>query len=195
MNVKGQMQGQIDSPLTNKGIEQAEETRKTFAGINFDVVFSSDLLRAQRTAELVVLEKKLVVNTSKLIRERAYGRYEGKIFKEYEQENRNILDELRKVSNVEYMNYKISPDVESGEEMVARTITFLREVAVTYTGKTVLVVSHGGLIRNLLIHLGWANRHELSAGAMKNCGYVKLRSDGVDFWVDSVYKVEKGVRV
>ena len=48
-NVKQLMQGHKDSPLTEKGIEQAEEIKKELKNIHFYRIFSSDLLRAKRT--------------------------------------------------------------------------------------------------------------------------------------------------
>src|SRR5579872_7049036 len=81
-NVERRVQGQIDTPLTEHGKEQAKALGNLFKTIHFDAVFSSDLLRAQRTAELITLEKKLAVVTSELLRERSFGSFEGKYLEE-----------------------------------------------------------------------------------------------------------------
>lgn len=57
--------------------------------------------------------------------------------------------------------------------------TYLREVAVAYQGKDILVVSHGGVMRILLDHLG----KRVARGATANTAYIKLESDGVEFFV------------
>ncbi len=43
-NVKGIIQGQSDSPLTRKGIDETKKLAKNLKGIKFDYIFSSDLL-------------------------------------------------------------------------------------------------------------------------------------------------------
>lgn len=76
-NAQGLMQGHLDSPLTSTGEEQARELAQTLLAIHFDHVFSSDLLRARRTAELLVIDRKFALNTTQLLRERTFGKYEG----------------------------------------------------------------------------------------------------------------------
>src|SRR5689334_14138742 len=71
------LQGQIDIPLNAKGEEQAQELAQVLKDINFDLAFSSDLIRAKRTTEIVALEKQLMIETTKTLRERAFGEFEG----------------------------------------------------------------------------------------------------------------------
>lgn len=71
-NVKGLLQGIKDSALTPTGEKQARELAAELESVNFDVIFSSDLLRARRTAEIIALERKLAVKTSQLLRERQF---------------------------------------------------------------------------------------------------------------------------
>jgi len=56
LNSKGVMQGQIDEPLNNVGLELAEITGKTMKGIQFDYCISSPLSRAKETAEIILRE-------------------------------------------------------------------------------------------------------------------------------------------
>ena len=77
-NVKKIMQGQKNSLLTTKGIQQAKQAAKQLKQIKFAAIFSSDLLRAKRTAQIIALEHKLIVKTRKILRERYYGKFEGK---------------------------------------------------------------------------------------------------------------------
>lgn len=180
-NVKGLIQGHSDSNLTKNGIKQAKNLGRELKSINFEAVYSSDLLRARRTAEIVTLERKLAVVTQKALRERNFGELEGKT-----RENLKILSELKR-KNVPYE----SIGIEADEKIVARAITLLREIAVAYTGKNVLVVSHGGLLRALLIHLGFATDDQLPPGSVSNTAYIKLKSDGIDFFIEETKGVEK----
>lgn len=178
-NAKKLVQGQTDVPLNKAGEKQAKELGEKLKGITFDSVYSSDLLRAKKTAELISLEKKLVVGTSKLLRERRYGQLEGK--------PRTELDKIhkiwRKLDKIQRAKYKPFKQYETDEDSVSRLITFLREIAVSYLNKTVLVVSHGGVMRALLNHL---SGETYLGGAVSNSGYIKLKSDGVDFFIEEL---------
>ena len=184
-NVKKIIQGQSDSPLTKKGIEEVKNVAKKLKGIKFDYVFSSDLLRAKRTAEIIALEHKLEIQTNKLLRERRFGNLEGKSNSELKWEKR--FDNL---TNEQKYTYKHSPDIESDEEIVTRFLTFIREVAIGYPRKTILVVTHGGIIRTSLVKFGFGNYENLRPGAVKNGAFVKLKTDGTDFFVKEVSGVQ-----
>ena len=53
-NVEGMIIGQDDSPLTTNGIRQTKQISRKLRHINFAAVFSSDLIRAKRTAEFII---------------------------------------------------------------------------------------------------------------------------------------------
>lgn len=69
------LQGRSDSPLNDEGIRQAEHAAERFRGIAFSYVFSSPLIRAVRTAEIVAPGKEITID-HRLI-EMDYGPYEG----------------------------------------------------------------------------------------------------------------------
>lgn len=184
-NSKKLIQGQSDSPLTKTGVQQAKELSKKLSKTKFDLVFSSDLLRAKRTAEIIVTEQKLEVATSKLLRERRLGKLEGKPV-----QTLRTFDELfAKLKHEEIYSYKSSPDVESDEEIVTRLIAFLREAVIVNAGKKILVVTHGGVMRAFLIKLGISDYKD--PVWIDNAGYIKLETDGVDFYVKAVEGIEK----
>ena len=183
--------GQKDSPLTQDGIKQAEETAKELQNVNFDKIFSSDSLRTRRTAEIIKLERQLVIETSKLLRERSYGHFEGKPGIQYKEVIKDLLEQVQQLPEEERWKFKFGDDVESDYELVSRFITQLREIAVAYPSKTVLVATHGGCIRMFLMRVGYFKYGELPGGSFKNAGYVKLLSDGVDFFIKEVKGIKK----
>ncbi|SRR5260221_344764 len=184
-NEKGLVQGQTESPLTTLGEEQAKQLGKELRHIHFDKVFASDLTRARQTAELISLERQLEIETTKLLRERQFGHYEGKPW-----EALRLLDEMQlTVEEDKRFSFKPHPDIESDEELVSRFITFLREVSVSYPGKTLLVVTHGGIIRALLLHLGLFTYKDTPRSAVSNTAYIQLESDGVDFFVKQTHGI------
>lgn len=180
-NIEGRMQGHRDSPLTEEGISQAKKLGQELANIHFDHVLSSDLLRAKRTAELITLEKKLAVNTTHLLRERTFGAYEGARREEFQKSNESLIAQYEKLSRDKKWKFKYADDIESNEELIGRLIPLLRETAVTYPGKTILIVTHGGVLRVLLRHLGKGAAER--PGTIKNTAHVKLLGDGVEFEV------------
>lgn len=190
-NVKGITQGQTNSSLTLNGIQQAKITANDLKDIKFDAIFSSDLTRSQNTAEIIKLDREIIIQTSKLLRERSFGSFEGKHRDEVQEVIKERLLEREKLSEEEDWSFRITDDIETDEELVSRFIVQLREIAVVYPYKKVLVVSHGGPIRMFLIKLGYATKKELTGGTFKNGGYIKVLSDGADFFVKDIKGVVK----
>jgi len=176
-NEKKLIQGHSDIPLNENGELQSKQLGEKLKDIHFEAVFSSDLIRAIRTAEIIILEKKLAVVTTKTLRERLFGRFEGKHIDEL----RKILGELIFFSKERQKKLDLN-DIENDEEVMGRFIPFIREVAIAYKGKNVLMVSHGGLMRAFLDRIGF-KMPKYSERPMKNAGYLIIKSDGVDFFV------------
>lgn len=190
-NVKKITQGQSESTLTENGIRQAEETAEKLKDIKFDAIFSSDLSRAHRTAEIIKLDREIVIQTSKLLRERAYGKFEKQHSDVFRETLKEKLAGKEILPDEESWDFKLHEDVETDEVMVTRLIIHLREIAMAYPNKTVLVVSHGGPLRMFLAKTGYAMKRELPGGSFKNAGYVKVLSDGVNFFIKEVEGIVK----
>ncbi len=190
-NASHTVQGHLDSPLTENGVNQAKQTAEELRHIDFAAVFSSDLDRAKKTAEIMKLERQMAVQTKKALRERTYGSWEGMAAEEYKKEFQLMLDKLKELSAEEQKKFKWAKDIESDEEITTRFITQLREISLVYPGKNVLVVSHGGPIRTFLIHAGYLKYEDLPPRSFANAGYVKVLCDGIDFFVEEVKGIKK----
>ncbi len=190
-NLEEIVSGHFDSPLTEKGEEQARQRAQDLKKVHFDAIFSSDLIRAKRTAEIISLDRQLELYTTKLLRERFFGKWEGKPVSEFVDKNKHLFELEKKLTEEQRHDFKIDFEYESNKEIANRMLTFLREIAVTFFGKTVLVISHGSIMRSTLMRLGFAKTDELPAGAIENTGYVVLESDGIDFFVKETKGVEK----
>lgn len=179
--------------LTNKGILQVESVSNKLSTVQFDVIFSSDLIRAKQTAEILAKEKKITIIMNKMLRERTYGKLNGKTTQEMKEELKDIYDEYEKMSNKNKYYSKLVEDMETVEEAILRFITTLRTITITYNEKTILVVSHVTLMRGLLIHLGFADFHEIdsSKNCIQNTAYIKLESDNVNFFVKEIFNIRK----
>lgn len=186
-NNKHLLQGQTDIPLNPKGEDQAKELAQVLHDVNFDLAFSSDLLRAKRTTEIIVLEKNLYIQTTKALREREFGTLEGQPTAALYA----YIDLLKALNKEDRRKHRIDESVESDEEVTTRLITFLRETAITHPGKTILVGTHGGILRMILLHTGYITYEQSDSIIVTNGGYVKLETDGVDFFVREAIGLKK----
>lgn len=125
-NTKGILQGHGDSALTPKEEDQAHQITAELNSIRFDEIFSSDLQRAKRTAEIIALEHRLVVKTNKLLRERYFGQFEGKSFAKYNNVLQNLLRQYKNIDTTSFNRLKIG-NAETIEDSTTRLITFLRK--------------------------------------------------------------------
>lgn len=190
-NVQGLVQGHADFNLTDEGVRSAGVLAKELKDIHFDAMFASDLTRARHTAEIIAAEHALAVKTTQLLREQNFGKYNGKEAELFRTELKEMLAEYESLADADKFSYKLQADIESDAETVARIITFIREIALAYPGKTTLMVTHGAIIRKLLIHLGFGTYQELDHGAIRNLAYFVVESDGIDFFVRETSGITK----
>lgn len=186
-NKTGITQGHTDTLLNDLGEEQAKQAAEEFKSFTFDLAFSSDLLRAKRTTEIIALEHTLTVTATKLLRERNFGSLTGKPYQMVMEHNKLMLS----LNEVEKKKFRITNDAENEEEIASRIFTFLRETALAYPGKKILVGTHAGIMRIILIHLGYKTYEEYENMRMKNGGYITLTSDGVEFFVEETNGFEQ----
>lgn len=190
-NLEGIVQGAHDSPINAFGELQSRELAKKLKNIKFDEAYSSNMIRAKRTAEIVLLERKIALKTNYLLREREFGSVKKLKEEKTREEIKQLFDQYNHLARDVWLKHRVVDDMESSEEIIARFITALREIAVAHDGQTVLVVSHGSIIRALLVHLGYGEPRQLASGAVANAGYIVLESDGIDFFVKDTHRVTK----
>lgn len=166
-NVQKRYQGSQDIPLNERGRLQAEEVGKVLGEKTFAGIYSSHLKRAVETAEIIKGSRSHSVEQYPDLKEGCYGSLEGKTFAEIETEFgfRFDLATHQSLSNTEKLHYKIVPDMESGFEVVQRVLPVLEIIAERHLGEDVLIVTHGGVIRALLVHLAG---HDWSTTKIQN---------------------------
>lgn len=139
------LQGQIDSPLSANGRQQAKQVGEQWreAGVHFDHVISSPLLRARETAETVarVLGYIGEIEINPLWQERSFGDLEGKTFSQISQMQPPI-DYFQPFT-------PIGGNGESQLDLYLRAAQALQQL-VRCKFKNILVVSHGALIGKAL---------------------------------------------
>lgn len=145
LNLSNKIQGRTDVPLNETGIRQANTLAKKIKDIPFDIIYSSDLLRAKETALFVHQGRKIPFITTPLLREIDFGIAEGM--------DRN---EMRIVYKDLFFNIINNPDhplcndtaFEQGEtkrEAFQRLVTLLKKIEIEHPNKNVALSSHGVL--------------------------------------------------
>jgi len=169
-NADGRWQGQADPPLSAMGERQAAEAAARLDSLEtvdaVDAVWASDLVRARRTAEVLAARVGLDVRLDPRLRERHAGPWQGRTRAEIEAEWPGYLaDRLR-------------PDgYEDDADLLVRAIEALDAVADAQRGRTVVVVSHGGIVGTVERHLG--GRRD---GPIPNLSGRWLHRDGDGRW-------------
>ncbi len=138
-NRDGRWQGHSDTHLNDVGREQAARLADELDGV--DVVYSSDLLRARETAEIIAGPLGLDVHVDERLRERGFGAWEGKTRPEIEAQFADA--HARWLAG----DGPGADDAEPFADFAARINDFLEDVVSRHPDETVLIVSHGGSIR------------------------------------------------
>jgi broad specificity phosphatase PhoE len=144
-NVQLREMGQLDSPLTRRGVQQAEALGRRLSRIGFDVLFSSDLGRAAQTAEIIGTICQKPVNLDPGLRERHMGIFQGLTREEI---SKKYPEQLTAYERAGFMD--VIPDGESAQERTDRSARVLTEIASRHPEQTVVVVTHGGFLTGFL---------------------------------------------
>ena len=169
-NIVKRLQGATDIPLNENGEELARKTGEGMKNIPFDLIYTSPLKRAYRTAELVRGDRDIPIILEERLREICFGDYEGLISK----------SEGYSIPDLEFSNffkkpesYKIPPNGEALESLLKRTGEFLEELKSKdeLQDKTILISSHGAAVRALLSNIEKCDiAHFWGDGVHNNCG-------------------------
>ena len=150
-NALNQFTGWKDPGLTSKGVEEARNAGKIINNlkINFDLVFTSALIRAQNTAEIILKEINQPLSTIKnqALNERNYGDLAGL----------NKDDARKRWGDEQVHIWRRSFDIpppggESLKDTGERVLPFFMKEILPYVckGKNVLVAAHGNSLRSLI---------------------------------------------
>ncbi len=185
-NNSQRIQGQLDSPLTENGIQEVHQLAKQLASLSFHSIYSSDLGRALQTAEILAATFQLPIQKEVKLRERDFGPYNGKTRQEYEQELAEQIATYRQLSADKQRSYRFVSGMETDAELIIRMRKSLEELYPKHLGQRIILVSHGGMLRNFLESLGKYPKEKLGPGAFKNAGYIVVDFDGKDFLLKEV---------
>ena len=137
--------GQADVPLNDTGYKQAQEVSKyILENFKVDKVYSSDLSRTYETVKPVADALGMVVNKRKDLREVDVGLWANKSYDEVEKEFPESFK--RYMTNAGCSKFDGG---ESYKESAYRGKKAMDIIASENEGKTVVVGTHGGIIKGL----------------------------------------------
>ncbi|MBZ9577459.1 histidine phosphatase family protein [Patescibacteria group bacterium] len=119
--------------LTKTGKKQAETAAKKLKSKKIDLIYSSDFLRARRTAEIVAKELGLKVKVDKRLRDINWGVYQDRPVKDY----------LQFFSSIKQRFSKRPPKGENWRDVKKRMMDFIKDIDKRHRNKKILIVSHG----------------------------------------------------
>jgi len=140
-NAQGREIGQLDSALTERGIQQARRVAGRLNQAAFQALYSSDLGRAFQTAEIIASECQKLVQVDAGLRERHMGIFQGLTLAEMREKYPTERAEFER-SGPDY----VIPGGESARQRLARSAQVLTRIAERHSNQIVVVVTHGGFL-------------------------------------------------
>ncbi len=131
-NVEGRYGGQKDIPLNSNGIKQALETKEKLKDIKFDKVYSSPLIRAYKTAEIICDGNNEIITDSRIM-EKGIGDLEGKLKSE--------VDVVLNFNDPNERRFNIEPITD----FRARIKSFFDDITQNVDAENILIVTHAGV--------------------------------------------------
>lgn len=141
------MQGRKDSPLTEKGIKQANELAKRIKNINFNVIYSSPLGRAMETAKIIRAQRNTPIIKDDRLMEIDLGDWEGLNEKEIKVKN-----------SKELYNFGTNPKIykpdngEKFQQVKVRAVSLIKDIVNNCEGKKVLLVTHTITLKTIMAY-------------------------------------------
>ena len=163
-NVENKICGMTDSPLTEKGRQQARELGRKVreSGVRIDEILYSPLSRAADTAKAVAAATGLPARCEPRLREQCFGKYEGT---------------PRDGAEFRISKTHFADRYDGGESMMqlAQRIYNLLDELRQDENKTYLLVAHNGIARVVESYFHDMTNEEYSAAGIKNCELVEYR--------------------
>ena len=162
-NEKNLFTGWKDPGLTKKGVEEAESAgiQLRTQGFQFDVMFTSDLQRAQMTGEIILKElgaNNLPVVKNQALNERDYGDLSGL--------NKDEAREKWGEDQVHIWRRSFDTPPPGGESLkgtAERVLPYFKKEILPQLleGKNILIAAHGNSLRSLVMELDQLTKEQV----------------------------------
>ncbi len=171
-NLEEKAQGHTDIPLDPTGLEQAKCLGEMLEDEPIQVIWSSDLQRSSKTAEIVGARLKVPVEVMPILRERSFGDWEGLPYTEVGRRSGVAATEqgLRSL-------YEACPPGGESLQMAWERMSEVTEMLAKEPRNT-LIVSHGGVSALMLSQLVQGDLKTSRAFRFSNCAVTELMRRG-----------------
>ena len=162
-NLKNKIQGRVDVPLNDYGIQEANMSKVLLYQTNFYKIISSPLIRARKTAEIISHHDIPIEIDSRII-ERDFGEFEGLNKEEFD--------------SASFWDYSLNNryvKAESVQQLLKRVYNFLDEYKKMYEKNNVLLVTHSGVIPAICCYFkGIPKNNNIFTYHFKTCEIIKF---------------------
>ena len=178
-NVIKRFQGQLNTPLTEKGMEKLRETGKKLENVLFDEVYTSELGRTIASAEIILNEnrgyknKKLELKKLAELNEVYFGVWQGltyeEVFLKYPEEANNYFYNVKnyKAENVEAENLK---------DALERFLKGINKILDSHESGNILVVTHGTVLEMFMNYVANNSIFDIDERTLMGNGDYKIFS-------------------
>lgn len=170
-NQEKRLQGRTDIALNENGRDVARKTGEALMGTRIDLIYSSPLMRARETAELIRNGRDIEIRTDDRLKELCFGRYEGQDFSKLIRDDSLTFRYFFKQPEL----YVPAEDAETLEQLIARAGDFMQEAIEPLADQLerVMIVAHGALNKGIMSYIkGHGTDAFWSGGLQKNCNVI-----------------------
>ena len=146
------LQGWIDIPLNDWGKQQMTELAKELSSLKVDAIYSSSLVRATESAEILQEALQCPVIIEPALRGESHGNLEGLKKDEYAKDPHFI--HYRSLPSEERIFASVGDRGMSRADVARKAIPAIQEICKKHPGKNVVIVTHGGVLRFIHFLLG-----------------------------------------
>jgi broad specificity phosphatase PhoE len=136
-NIEKRLQGHMDSPLTELGVNQAGWLAEALREVHFDQIYASSSARAYRTAELIRLNRDLNITSTDDLKEMNLGDWEGRLASELEVEFPELFHQYWRTPHL-----YVPVSGESYTDVQKRVDAFVATILSQHQDQSILLVTH-----------------------------------------------------
>ncbi|MDW8039205.1 MAG: histidine phosphatase family protein [Thermoguttaceae bacterium] len=163
----------LNAPLAPEGRRQAERTAQLLAQVRLEAVYTSPLLRARQTAELIALPHQAPLYEVEAFTEIDVGRWEGMDWASIRQQAPQWYALFE--ADAGRHGY---PEGENFQQVQERTVAALAQILPRHLGQAIAIVAHNVVNRCLLAHVLGIPLAQYRRITQDNCGVSILRFQG-----------------
>ena len=178
-NVIKRFQGQLNTPLTEKGIEKLKETGKELEDVTFEEIYTSELERTVQSAEIILNENRGYKNNKLKLKKLAelnevhFGVWQGlkyeEVFLKYPEEANNYFYNVKnyKAENIKAENLK---------DALERFLRGISKILDNHKSGNILIVTHGTVFEMFINYVENSSIFDIDERTLMGNGDYKIFS-------------------